>query len=73
MSTLRTQPLQVAEFLNSAPRMVERSESSLETAQGSARSDDRMMFPWSIGTTRAAKERAMPRRKEECPPEVYIG
>ena len=29
---------------------------------------------WSIGTTRIAKEvPAQPRRKEECPPEVYIG
>lgn len=28
---------------------------------------------WSIGTTRAATDRPAPRRKEECPPEVYIG
>jgi len=28
---------------------------------------------WSIGTTRMAQERPAQRRKEECPPEVYIG
>jgi hypothetical protein len=28
---------------------------------------------WSLGTTRFAQERPAARRKEECPPEVYIG
>ena len=32
-----------------------------------------IMHAWSIGTTRIAQERPAQRRKEECPPEVYIG
>jgi hypothetical protein len=32
-----------------------------------------IMHAWSIGTTRIAQERPITRRKEECPPEVYIG
>ena len=38
--------------------------------------DQSMMYAWSIGTTRAAKEQASDRlahRCEEIPPEVYIG
>jgi hypothetical protein len=37
------------------------------------RNDNQITHAWSIGTTRIAKEAPQPRRKEECPPEVYIG
>jgi class 3 adenylate cyclase len=38
--------------------------------------DHALMYAWSIGTTRAAQDRAVERPApvhEECPPEVYIG
>jgi hypothetical protein len=36
--------------------------------------EEALSYSWPIGTTRAVKDRvATSRRKEECPPEVYIG
>ena len=59
------------------------SRSDAVAAQGAASnrhegesSDEAMMYAWSIGTTRVAQERASDRltpRREEIPPEVYIG
>lgn len=46
------------------------TESSRRQGQSSGQS---MMYPWSIGTTRAAQEHPVVRRAESCPPEVYIG
>jgi hypothetical protein len=40
-------------------------------APESPANDPKSASTWSIGTTRAAKEH--PARREECPPEVYIG
>ena len=39
---------------------------------GSAQ-DQEVTHAWSIGTTRAVTERTNVRRKEDCPPEVYLG
>jgi len=37
------------------------------------RSDQDMMYAWSIGITSAARAMGQIARREECPPEVYIG
>jgi hypothetical protein len=35
--------------------------------------DQEVMHAWSIGITRDVTVRTNDRRKEECPPEVYLG
>jgi hypothetical protein len=37
------------------------------------RNDAPITHAWSIGTTRIVQPTPQARRKEECPPEVYIG
>jgi hypothetical protein len=35
--------------------------------------DQEMMYAWSIGITNAVRTMERMQRREECPPEVYIG
>jgi hypothetical protein len=35
--------------------------------------DQEMMYAWSIGITSAVRSLERSQRREECPPEVYIG
>ncbi|MCL2649295.1 MAG: hypothetical protein FWD61_20240 [Phycisphaerales bacterium] len=51
-------------------------QAAAPTRRQSQSADQILMYAWSIGTTRAAKEQASDRlapRREEIPPEVYIG
>ncbi len=72
MSTENTYPPQSEQLVQESPRIADAPDAEL-LEQDPAHTDDGMMYPWSIGTTRAAREHVSPRRKEECPPEVYIG
>ena len=55
------------------PRNAVIAISTFPRRQGPAQAEPPITHAWSIGTTRIAQEKPAQRRKEECPPEVYIG
>jgi hypothetical protein len=59
------------QVVTSAGRTVTGPQRVDATQELSADDRSQRMQPWSIGTTRLAKEHLS--RREECPPEVYIG
>jgi hypothetical protein len=63
----------VKKFENGSAQMKTGPVITVQVPARRMHSDDQMMYAWSIGTTRVAQERPVVRRKEECPPEVYIG
>lgn len=46
---------------------------SQEPSDKPQHADESMMYAWSIGVTGAARTLTSAARREECPPEVYIG
>ena len=70
MSTIRSDE-EVVRMQSVAVRRDSDSFSSLRRV-GSPK-DQVLTHAWSIGTTRDVMERTNVRRREDCPPEVYLG
>ena len=72
MSRISIQP-QAAGQAGKAIRMEHKSAPVPTIPQDKPRSDQDMMYAWSIGITSVARALGQMPRREECPPEVYIG
>ena len=72
MSTISVLP-RAAEQAGKAIRMEHKSAPVQTLPSDRRRSDQDMMYAWSIGVTAAARTMGQMPRREECPPEVYIG
>jgi len=72
MSTISILP-QAAGQAGKAIRMEQRSAPVPTIPSDKHRSDQDMMYAWSIGITSVARTMGQMPRREECPPEVYIG
>jgi hypothetical protein len=72
MSTISVLP-QAAGQAGKAIRMEHKSAPVATVPADRRQSDQEMMYAWSIGITSVARTMGQMPRREECPPEVYIG
>jgi hypothetical protein len=72
MSTITTVP-QVAAQVGKGIQFEHKSAPLPTMPSDRASPDQEMMYAWSIGITSAVRAMERMPRREECPPEVYIG